>query len=147
MGARLARAPGSAVIDPTELVTTPADAMESAEVLLGRSLAGATGVDCDSVWATAAQVPLAAMLYAGSARGNGEGVGWVLLALDRLVEDDNGRGSPGWLDAARHVADQPLLGNALLRTLEMDPRQRDSIVIAMRDGLSPWIQRRKGTDG
>ena len=32
--------------------------------------------------------------------------------------------------------------NALLRTVAMDPRQRDSVILVMREALSPWNRRR-----
>jgi hypothetical protein len=48
------------MIDPTTLVSTAADAMETAEVLLGGSLTKSPNLD--SICTTAAQGPLAAML-------------------------------------------------------------------------------------
>ena len=36
---------------------------------------------------------------------------------------------PGWYSAAKVVSDQPLFRNALLRTLDMDTKQHDSIAL------------------
>ena len=129
------------MIDPTTLVSTAADAMETAEVLLGGSLTKSPNLD--SIWTTAAQGPLAAMLYAGSVRGTAKGIEWVLQAVDNPDEDNDNPDAPGWHSAARHVSGQPLFRNALLRTVAMDPRQRDSIILAMREALSPWDRLRQ----
>ena len=126
--------------DPTTLVSIAADAMDTAEVLLGGSLTGSVNVD--SIWTTAAQGPLAAMLYAGSGRVTAKGIEWVLQAVDNPDEDNDNPDAPGWYSAARHVAEQPLFANALLRTVAMDPRQRDSVILVMREALSPWNRRR-----
>jgi hypothetical protein len=53
------------------------------------------------------------------------GIEWVLPAVDNLRKDDKFATEPGWYSAAKLVADQPLFRNALLRTLDMDPKQRD----------------------
>ena len=73
-------------------------------------------------------------------RGNGKGIEWVLLAVDNLEEDNNDPDAPGWHSAARCVAGQPLFRNALMRTLAMDPRQRDSIALTMRKAVTPWMR-------
>jgi type IV secretion system protein VirD4 len=130
--------------DPTRLLTTPADAVRTGGALLHMSR---TGLDSGSIWTTLAEGPLAAMLYAASACGNGKGIGWVLLAVDNVCKDHNSPDAPGWYSAARDIAQQPLFRNALLRTLDMHPRQRDSIVMTMCDALSPWIRPRKESTG
>jgi hypothetical protein len=131
-------------LDPTKLLTTPADALTTAGALLDSPRAGR---DCGSIWSSVAEAPLAAMLYAASACGNGKGIGWVVLAVDNLQKDDRDREAPGWHSGARYVAGQPLFRNALLRTVDMDRRQRDSIVMTMRDALSPWMRPRKESTG
>lgn len=123
--------------DPTKLLATPADAAQTAAALLHMRRGG---LDCGSIWTSEAEAPLAAMLYAASACGNGNGIGWVLRAVDNLHENDNAPDTPGWHRAARDSAAQTLFRTALLRTLDMDPRQRDSIVLTMREALSPWMQ-------
>jgi type IV secretion system protein VirD4 len=131
-------------LDPTKRLTTPADALTIAGALLDSPRAGC---DCGSIWSSVAGVPLAAMLYAASACGNGKGIGWVVLAVDNLQEDDRDCAAPGWRSVARYVAGHPLFRNALLRTVDMDRRQRDSIVMTMRDALSPWMRPRKESTG
>ena len=123
--------------DPTSILSTPTDAIDTAQALLHFPSAG---VVSGSIWASAATVPLAAMLYAASARGNGKGITWVLQAVDNVHEDTACAAAAGWRAAARYVGDQKLFRGALQRALDMDPRQRDSIVITMRAALSPWQQ-------
>ena len=142
VGEPVNRSSAAALIgDPTTLVSTAADAMDTAEVLLGGSLTRSPNVD--SIWTTAAQGPLAAMLYAGSGRGTAKGIEWVLQAVDNPDEDNDNPDAPGWHSAARHVSEQPLFHNALLRTVAMDPRQRDSIILVMREALSSWDRLRQ----
>jgi hypothetical protein len=129
--------------DPTTLLATPADAVHTAAALLHLRRGG---LDRGSVWSSAAETPLAAMLYAASACGNGQGMSWVLRAVDNLHDDDNGPDVPGWQRAARDAAAQPLFRTALLRTLDMHPKQRDSIVLTMHEALSPWMAPSKGIE-
>ncbi len=56
------------------------------------------------------------------------------------AQDKQNPDAPGWHSAARYVADQPLFRNALLRTLAMDPKQRDSIALTMRKAVTPWMR-------
>jgi hypothetical protein len=127
--------------DPTKLLSEPADATTVARALLH----GPRGdVHRGSLWKSVAATPLAAMLYAASTCGNGKGIEWVLMAVNNLQEDNASPDAPGWHSAARDAAAVPVLQDALLRTLSMDPRQRDSIVMTMRDALSPWQQPAKG---
>jgi type IV secretion system protein VirD4 len=131
-------------LDPTKLLTTPADALATAGALLDSPRAGR---DCGSIWSSVAETPLAPMLYAASACGNGQGIGWVVLAVDNLQKDDIDREALGWHSGARYVAGHPLFRNALLHTVDMDRRQRDSIVMTMHDALSPWMRPRKESTG
>jgi hypothetical protein len=130
--------------DPTTLLTTSADAVTTAGVLLHVPRAG---LDCDSVWTAAAELPLAALLYAGSACGNGKGIGWVVRAVDNPHQVDGYPDEVGWLSAARDLAAQPLFGDALRRTLDMNPRQRDSLLMTLRDAVSPWKRPAKESTG
>ncbi len=120
--------------DPCSRVTSPAEAMGYAEALLTTS----ARPGCE-FWSTAAVVPLAGMLYSASPRGNNEGVGWLARAAAATTEEGLADTAQGWRSAIPYLADQPLLDNALLRALELSPRQRDSLVMTMRDALSPWI--------
>ena len=130
--------------DPTALITTPDQAVTVANTMMQMSAVGlGSGIDQVSdagIWESNTEAPLAAMLYAASPRGNGKGIEWVLLAVDNLKEDKTNPDVPGWHAAARYVASQPLFRNALLRTLAMDPRQRDSIALTMRKAVTPWMR-------
>lgn len=130
--------------DPTALITTPDQAVTAANTMMQMSAVGlGSGIDQVSdagIWESNTEAPLAAMLYAASPRGNRKGIEWVLLAVDNLHEDKQNPDVPGWHSAARYVADQPLFRNALLRTLAMDPKQRDSIALTMRKAVTPWMR-------
>ena len=130
--------------DPTALISTPDQAVTTANTMMQMSAVGlGSGIDQVSdagIWESNTEAPLAAMLYAASPRGNGKGIEWVLLAVDNLEEDKHAPDAPGWHSAARCVAGLPLFRNALLRTLAMDPRQRDSIALTMRKAVTPWMR-------
>jgi hypothetical protein len=129
--------------DPCSRVTSAADAVENAQALL----TAAARPGCE-FWAAAAVGPLAGMLYAASPCGNNGGVGWLARAAaantDEAVADTAQaraarRWGVSWHGAIAYLADQPMLGNALQGALELRPRQRDSVLMTMRDALSPWI--------
>ena len=129
--------------DPCSRVTSPAEAVEYAEALLTSS----AKPGCE-FWAAAAVEPLAGMLYAASPRGNNEGIGWLLRATAATPDHVPGdsaqaratrRWGPSWDSAIAYLAEEPRLSNALQRVLKLKPRQRDSLVMTMRDALAPWI--------
>lgn len=130
--------------DPTALITCPDEAVTVGNTMMQMSAVGmGSGVDQVSdggVWETNTEAPLAAMLYAASPCCTGKGIEWVLLAVDNLREDKNDPHAPGWHSAARYVERFPSLRNGLVRTLEMDARQRDSIALTMRKAVSPWMR-------
>lgn len=130
--------------DPTALISTPDQAVTAANTMMQMSAVG-LGSSIDQVadagiWEANTEGPLAAMLYAASPCGHGQGIDWVLLAVDNLEQDDNDPDAPGWHSAARQVASQPLFRNALMRTLAMEPKQRDSIALTMRKAVTPWMR-------
>lgn len=130
--------------DPTALITTPDQAVTVANTMMQMSAVGlGSGIDQVSdggIWEGNTEAPLSAMLYAASPRGNGKGIGWVLLATDNMEKDDKKPDTPGWHAAAREVVDLPLFYNGLMRTLAMDLRMRDSIALTMRKAVSPWMR-------
>ncbi|WP_224125858.1 type IV secretory system conjugative DNA transfer family protein [Mycobacterium avium] len=131
--------------DPTAMISTPDQAVTAANTMMQMSAVGlGSGIDQVSdagIWEANTEAVLAAMLYAASPCCDGEGIEWVLLAVDNMKEDDNKSPNvPGWHSAAEKVASQPLFRNALLRTLAMDPRQRDSIALTMRKAVTPWMR-------
>ncbi|SOJ57022.1 hypothetical protein MSIMFB_04500 [Mycobacterium simulans] len=120
--------------DPCSRVTSPAEAVEYAEALLTSS----AKPGCE-FWAAGAVGPLAGMLYAASPRGNNEGIGWLTRVAAATTPEALADTAQGWRSAIPYLTDQPILGNALQRVLELDARQRDSVVMTMRDALAPWI--------
>jgi Type IV secretory system Conjugative DNA transfer len=133
--------------DPTKLISTPDQAVTTANTMMQMSAVGlGSGIDQVSdggIWESNTEGPLAAMLYAASPKGNNAGIEWVLLAVDNLSMTKVGQQistEPGWFNAARIVADKPLFSNALMRTLDMDPKQRDSIALTMRKAVMPWMR-------
>ncbi|MBB3606429.1 type IV secretion system protein VirD4 [Mycolicibacterium sp. BK556] len=136
--------------DPTALIRTPDQAVTAANTMMQMSAvglgSGADQVSDAGIWESNTEGPLAAMLYAASTRGNNGGIGWVLLAVDNLDLDAGARPGrqlsmePSWRAAADIVRGKPLFRNALLRTLAMDSRQRDSIALTMRKAVMPWMR-------
>jgi len=136
--------------DPTKLITTPDEAVTAANTMMQMSAVGlGSGIDQvtdGGIWESNAEGPLAAMLFAASPKGNNLGIEWVLLAVDNMKVEKDASGNilpaqhPGWQRAAEIVKGKPLFQNALLRTLDMDPRQRDSIALTMRKAVTPWMR-------
>lgn len=130
--------------DPTAMIRTPDQAVTAANTMMQMSAVGmGSGIDQVSdagIWESNTEGPLAAMLYAASPCGNNKGIEWVLLAVDNIRKDDKQPDAPGWYSAANVVAAQPLFRNALLRTLAMDAKQRDSIALTMRKAVTPWMR-------
>ncbi|WP_224182438.1 type IV secretory system conjugative DNA transfer family protein [Mycobacterium avium] len=130
--------------DPTAMISTPDQAVTAANTMMQMSAVGlGSGIDQVSdagIWEANTEAVLAAMLYAASPCGHGKGIEWVLLAVDNMEKNDKDPDAPGWYSAARQVASLPLFRNALMRTLAMDPRQRDSIALTMRKAVTPWMR-------
>ncbi|WP_241474049.1 type IV secretory system conjugative DNA transfer family protein [Mycolicibacterium neoaurum] len=129
--------------DPTKMITTPDQAVTAANTMMQMSAvgmgSGADSVSDAGIWESNTEGPLAAMLFAASL--NGEGMDWVLLAVDNMEWDDEKLPiEPGWQMAAVAVQEFPLFYNALRRTLNMDPKQRDSIALTMRKAVMPWMR-------
>jgi type IV secretion system protein VirD4 len=129
--------------DPTKMITTPDQAVTAANTMMQMSAvgmgSGADSVSDAGIWEANTEGPLAAMLFAASL--NGLGMDWVLLAVDNMKwEEDTLPVEAGWQMAANAVHDYPLFYNALRRTLDMDPKQRDSIALTMRKAVMPWMR-------
>ena len=71
---------------------------------------------------------------------------WFLWPRNRWLNCCLHHCVPRWHSAARYVSGQPLFRTALQRTIGLEPRQRDSIVIVMREELSPWNRLRKSEE-
>jgi hypothetical protein len=130
--------------DPTKTIHTPDQAVTAANTMMQMSAvglgSGADQVSDSGIWESNTEGPLAAMLFA--AAKNDLGMNWVLLAVDNMTfaEDGTLPLQPGWQQACELVQDMPLFHNALRRTLDMDPKQRDSIALTMRKAVMPWMR-------
>jgi hypothetical protein len=128
--------------DPTASIFTPHEALTVAETIMQMATvgfgSGADQVSDGGIWESQAAGPLAALLYAASPAGNGEGMGWVLRAVDNL--DADRRSEPGWHQAAYVCHRFEVLALGMLRILDMEPRQRDSVTITMRKAVTPWLR-------
>lgn len=130
--------------DPTAMITTPDQAVTAANTMMAMSgvgLGGGGGQSVDSgIWESNTEGPLAAMLYV--AAENNLGMDWVLLAVDNMewIEEPGVERLPGWQLASELVQHIKLFHNALRRTLDMDPKQRDSIALTMRKAVMPWMR-------
>ncbi|MFA7509957.1 MULTISPECIES: type IV secretion system protein VirD4 [Mycolicibacterium] len=122
--------------DPSFDVNSAHAAIAAAETLLR---VGRPGLGRDrpaDYWDVQAVRPLAALLFAASPLGNGQGIAWVRAALDNVDPEDVR--NPGWAQAAlRCAVSAPVLGRSVVRALTFDARQRDSVVAAIRAAISP----------
>jgi type IV secretion system protein VirD4 len=128
--------------DPTVTTCTPHEALAVAETIMQAATMapglGANQTRDRGIWESRAAVPLAALLYAASPAGNREGIEWVLRAVDNISPDCPDE--PGWHQAVSICQCVEVLALGLRRILEMDvPRLRDSVAVAMRAALTPWL--------
>ena len=132
----------SFLYDPTASIFTPHEALTVAETIMQMATvgfgSGADQVSDGGIWESQAAGPLAALLYAASPAGNSEGMQWVLRAVDNL--DAERRSEPGWHQAAYLCHRFDVLALGMLRILDMEPRQRDSVAITMRKAITPWLR-------
>lgn len=132
--------------DPTVSIRTPMEAQTVAENIMQMATvglgSGADQVSDGGIWESQAAGPLAAFLYAASPAASRDGVGrgmdWVLRAVDNL--DPENVDEPGWAQAAALCHRYEVLAISMMRTLDMEPRQRDSIAITMRKAITPWLR-------
>lgn len=119
--------------DPIQVIDSPSAAFDVADQLL--ACAPRRDVS-EQLWASVAVSPLAGVLFAASAQGNGGGLEWAHRALSNV---DAGAGVPCWRQAADICGRAPglgsRLGEALLRVMALDPRQRGSVRVVMSDAL------------
>jgi type IV secretion system protein VirD4 len=143
------------VTDPTKSITDAHEALTVAETMLATSGVGFGGassggtVAAGGLWETSAARPLACLLYAASPLGNGQGMPWVLQAVedfgteDPSEEDGGGRageiGRPSWLTAYA-LCPVPDLAQPLYGVLAMDGRLRDSVKITVTKAVTPWVR-------
>lgn len=88
-----------------------------------------------SVWHDQAVAPLAALVYAASSRGNGEGMPWVRSMVARLADE----GAEGWRAMAAAVAHvDDLLTARVTWWADADPRQRDSVALVLCEAVNGY---------
>lgn len=142
--------------DPTTSITSGTEALTVAETMLATSGVGFAGassgqtVAAGGLWESSASRPLACLLYAASPRGNGQGMPWVLEAVENLGIDDGeahqDRHTPIALDAAASWATaaalcpHPDLSNPMQRVLTLNSRTRDSVAITVSKAVTPWVR-------
>lgn len=139
--------------DPTKLISTPDQAFTIANTMMAMSAvgmgSGADQVSDAGIWESNSETPLAAMLYAASPPGrnqrggNGGGIDWILHAVNNTKVTPTNQTiptDPGWEAAAEIVKRLPLFSEALKATLQMDPKQRDSIALTVRKAVMPWMR-------
>jgi Type IV secretory system Conjugative DNA transfer len=129
--------------DPTVTTCTPHEALTVAETIMQATTVArgwsANPVRDRGIWESRAVGPLAALLYAASSAGNRQGIEWVLRAVDNINPDCGNE--PGWQQAVSICHRVEVLALGLRRILEMEePRLRDSLAVAMRAALTPWLR-------
>lgn len=129
--------------DPTVMTCTVQDALTVAELIMhAATVARGWGADHGhdrGIWDWRAAGSLAALLYAASPAGNSQGIEWVLRAVDNVNPDCSNE--PGWHQAVAICHSVEILALGLRRILELaEPRVRDSVAVAMRAALTPWLR-------
>lgn len=128
--------------DPTSLIENDDDALAMASLLmkvgaLGASDGAGGGGSDDAFWQTQAAQPLAALLLAGKA--SGEGISWTVRAVSKTVKSDADDVSPSWANAYELIESTSFHADALLAVAEMEAKLRDSVTATMKAGLAPWL--------
>jgi hypothetical protein len=112
--------------DPTNTITTN----EQAQVLAHAMLRLAPDPS-DEVWQTISEPMLTVLLHTASPAGRGGGLPWVDAAVNALATDSgDAAGAVGISDAAAR--------SCLSRLNEFSGRQRDSIIVTLRQAVTPW---------
>ena len=137
--------------DPTTLIDNDDDALDMASLLMkvgaiGAAEGGNSSGSGDAFWETLAAQPLAALLLA--AKASGDGVTWALRAVGKVKKDDADDISPSWANAYELVEKTSFHAGELLSAGRMEDKIRDSIMATMKSGLKPWVLTNvRGTDG
>lgn len=90
------------------------------------------------LWETVAVLPLAALAFAASKPQHTDPMQWLTRTVDQLAADGSDR---AWQLAAEAIgaAANTHLHDGFVRTTNMSQRQRDSLVLVMRDALAPYL--------
>jgi hypothetical protein len=113
--------------DPTNTIATA----EQAQVLAHAMLRLAPDPS-EGLWQTISEPMLTVLLHTASPAGRGGGLPWVDTAVNALATTDSGdaAGAVGISDAAAR--------SCLSRLNEFSGRQRDSIIVTLRQAVTPW---------
>lgn len=130
------------VSDPCSLIENDDDALAMASLLmkvgaLGASDGGDAGGGNDAFWQTLAAQPLAALLQAGKA--SGEGIGWAVQAAAKAEADEDDDNTPSWPYAYDLIKDTSRHAPDLMTVAGMDAKLKDSLTATMKSGLTPWL--------
>lgn len=130
------------VSDPTALIQNDDDALAMASLLmkvgaLGASDGGGGGGSGDAFWQTLAAQPMAALLLAGKA--SGEGMAWTVRAAGRPMGASADDPTPSWVAAIALIGDTSRHAEGLEQVIDMDPKLKDSLTATMKAGMTPWL--------
>lgn len=92
------------------------------------------------LWESCAVLPLAALAFAAS-KSHASPMQWLTRTVDELATDGT---DCAWQLAAEAVGGANIdLHEAFVRAMNMSQRQRDSVVLVMRDALAPLVAVRR----
>lgn len=130
--------------DPTALIENSDDAIAMATMLMQVGALGASdqaggGGGDDGFWKNISTQPLAALLEAGKA--SGEGIGWTMRAASTPEPPEGAEPGtvPSWLEAYAYVSGSSIHADSLMALMAKDPKMRDSITATMNSSLTPWL--------
>lgn len=131
------------VSDPTALINNDDEAMDMASLIMKMGSIGAGGKGDaggnDSFWKTLSAQPLAALLLAGKA--SGEGIGWTVQATGRPAGETADDPTPSWVAGVKLLQGEHASFHAseLGNSVGMEDKMRDSMTATMKAGLAPWL--------
>ncbi len=138
--------------DPTEWITSLADAQGVAETLLSTSAVASSGNTFRTAaepgpWDQLAFAPLTCLLYAASPVATAQGMHWALEAAENVGQPTHRPGrhptqmstAASWANAAAWCGD-PLFEARVRGVLDMEPKQRDSVKITVTKVLTAWLR-------
>lgn len=118
--------------DALATVNTPESAVQLADSLLART---AVAHDHTEMWCSVAVSPLAALLAAGSAAGNGRGLSWVRATVAALQAPAPSESAWNAAEAAVGGLSPQRFRAAIPALRQFDPRQRRSLALVMGEAL------------
>lgn len=126
--------------DPLARIVSPSDALSLADQILTCTAIANSGT---RMWCSVAVEPLATLILAASAAGNGQGMEWVRTTSSRLHAAD--RYDSAWDQVentcSRRTTSGPMR-DAITRLRRMEHRQRRSVTSVMVTAAAALRQRR-----